>query len=186
MGKKTDWTRRKLAKIIFKKKITRHRIQKTLKAFWKTKKGLSCKRILSLTKGLYSFLGCFAQDTVAKLRFRSKPCFFFVNVDSSGSNGSHWLAIGLFSTTIEVFDPLGFTIFNWSQVPCSLLTFIHTHSTNRNHTTISDRVQSDDSSLCGFYCLFFVLCRPHMSLETFMSFFSTNLTENDKILYSLF
>ena len=185
MVEKSNWTRRKLSKIIFKKKTTRHRIKETLKTFRKTKKGLSCKRILSLTKGIFNFLGCFAQNVVTKLRFRSKPCFFFVNIDSTGSSGSHWIAIGLFKTTIEVFDPLGFTIFNWSQIPCSLLTFIHTHSTNRK-LLISDKVQSNFSTLCGFYCLFYVLCRPYMSLKTITSFFSKNCTKNDKILSSLF
>ena len=184
MGQKSNWTRRKLAKTIFKKKTTRHRIQKTLKTLWKTKKGLSCERILSLTQGIANFLGCFAQDVVAELRFRSKPCFFFVNVDSSGSNGSHWIAIGLFKTSIEVFDPLGFKIFNWAQVPCTLLTFIHTHSANRK-LLISDKVQSNKSTLCGFYCLFYVLCRPFMSLQNITSFFSKNCTKNDKILSSL-
>ena len=184
MVKKSNWTRRKLSKIIFKKKTSRHRIKETLKTFRKTKKGLSCKRILSLTKGIFNFLGCFAQNVVTKLRFRSKPCFFFVNIDSTGSPGSHWIAIGLFKTTIEVFDPLGFTIFNWSQIPCSLLTFIHTHSTNRK-LLISDKVQSNFSTLCGFYCLFYVLCRPFMSMQNITSFFSKDCTKNDKILSSL-
>ena len=112
MGKKTNWTRRKLAKTIFKKKTTRYRIKEALKTFRKTKEGLSCRRILSLTKGVFNFLGCFAQNVVTQLRFRSKPCYFFVNIDSSGSNGSHWIAIGLFKTSIEVYDPLGFEIFN--------------------------------------------------------------------------
>ena len=183
MGKKPNWTR--LTKTIFKKKIPRHRIKEAIATLQKTKKGLSCKRILRLTKGIANFLGCFAQDVVAKLRFRSKPCFFFVNIDSSGSNGSHWIAIGLFKTSIEVFDPLGFKIFNWAQVPCSLLNFIHIHSANRK-LLISDKVQSDLSNLCGFYCLFYVICRPFMSLQNITSFFSKNCSENDKILSSFF
>ena len=198
MGKKSNWKR--FTALNQRKKISRkqktaigrkrkrkqnNRIKTALKNSIKTQKGLSCKRILSLTKGFLHFLGCFAQDTVSKLQFRSKPCFFLVNIDSTGSPGSHWLAIGLFQTTIEVFDPLGFEIFKWSQIPCSLLTFIHTHSVNRK-LFISDKVQSNTSTLCGFYCLFYVLNRPFMSFSQIMSCYSTTLTDNDKLLTTLF
>ena len=195
MGKKSN--RKRFTALDQRKKISRkqktaigrnrknNRIKTALKSATQTQKGLSCKRILRLTKGFLHFLGCFAQDTVSQLQFRSKPCFFLVNTDSTGSPGSHWLAIGLFPTTIEVFDPLGFEIFKWSQIPCSLLKFIHTHSVNRK-LLLSDKVQSNTSTLCGFYCLFYVLNRPFMSFSQIMSCFSTVCSENDKLLPLLF
>ena len=195
MGRKSN--RKRFTALEIRKEISRKqkttigktrsnfRIKTALRTAIQTQKGLSCKLILTLTKGFLHFLGCFAQDTVSKLHFRSKPCFFLVNTDSTGSPGSHWLAIGLFPTKIEVFDPLGFQIFNWSQIPCSLLKFIHTHSANRK-LLLSDKVQSNSSTLCGFYCLFYVLNRPFMSFSEISSCFFHNTSKNDKLLSTLF
>ena len=163
----------------------RKAIQKAIQKAIKTKKGISCGDILSLTKSFPNFIGCFAQDAITQLQFRSKPVLLLVNIDSTGSTGSHWIAIGLFQNSIEVFDPLGFEIFNWSKIPCSLLKFIHKHSANRQ-LFIADRVQSNFSTLCGFYCLFYVSKRPFMSLSEISAVFSKRLSANDKLLLSLF
>ena len=165
--------------------LAQKRIKKAIQKAIQTQKGISCKDILSLTKSFPNFIGCFAQDAVTQLQFRSKPVLFLVNTDSTGSKGSHWIAIGLFKNSIEVFDPLGFEIFNWAHIPCSLLKFIHNHSANRQ-LLIADRVQSNSSSLCGFYCLFYVLKRPFISLSEISALFSKRLSENDKLLFSLF
>ena len=175
----------KLTKTRFKTKNSLARIKETAEKAIEAKKGISCQEILSLTKSFPHFIGCFAQDVVTDLQFRSKPIYFLVNTDSLGSKGSHWIAIGLFHESIEVFDPLGFEIFNWSTIPCSLLKFIHKHSANRK-LLIADKVQSKSSTLCGFYCLFYVLNRPFMSFSQIMSCFSTVCSENDKLLPLLF
>ena len=145
----------------------------------------SCNEILTLGANFPNFIGCFAENTITKLQFRSKPVFFIVNTDSHGSSGSHWLAIGLFTKSIEIFDPLGFEIFNWSKIPCSLLRFIHKHNLNRK-LVIADKVQSKSSTLCGFYCLFYVQKRSRLSLNRITSLFSSKLQQNDLKLYSLF
>ena len=168
-----------------KKKNTTSRIKAALKKAITSKKGLTCEQILKLASSFSNFIGCFAQDTIINLQIRTKPVYFLVNIDSSGLNGSHWIAIGLFDELIEVFDPLGFKIFNWSSVPCSLLTFIHNYSANRK-LLIADRVQSQNSLLCGFYCLFYVMKRSTLSLSQICSLFSKRLAENDKILATLF
>ena len=100
--------------------------------------------------------------------------------------GSHWIAIGIFNDKIEIFDPLGFDIFNWSKVPCDLLDFLHRLSvTRRVHT--APRVQSDSSYLCGFYTIFYVIARKFVSFEHLFKCFCTQfLSRNDKILYEFF
>ena len=88
-----------------------------------------------------NFIGCFAQDELENLTITSFPSFLIVNIDSSESQGSHWIAIGIFTERIEIFDSLGFDIFNWTQVPCTLLTFLHRLSVSRRVFTVP-RVQT--------------------------------------------
>ena len=159
------------------------RIGEQLKKTPKT--ALSCRQIISLLYCSPHFLGCFAEDQVTFISIRSFPVFFIVNVDSSDSSGSHWIAVHLTKTTIEIFDPLGFQFHLWSRVPCKLLSFINLYSTNRK-LLISNRVQSTSSMLCGFYCLFYVLSRPFLSFDTVQSFFSSKLYKNDSRLIKLF
>ena len=188
MGQKS--VRARLKKIkeknYFEKKTSiGNSVKKEIKKALKTKKGLSCKNILRLSRSLPKFIGCFSEDKLVELQFPVKPCYLLVNTDSAREKGTHWIAIALDRNSIEIFDPLGFQIFRWPKIPCKLLNFIHCHSTNRK-LVISDRVQSSTSLLCGFFCLFFVFTRPVLSLKEITSLFSKNLNRNDKILYTLF
>ena len=111
-----------------------------------------------------------------------------VNVDSTEMNGSHWLAIGIFRETIEIFDPLGFTIFNWARVPCDLLDFLHRMSLSRE-VKVSPRIQSNASSYCGFYCIFYIILRRFTVLRKIVSRFNTliaRMAENDNVLIKFF
>ena len=101
----------------------KRRIGAIFKTAQANKKGLSCQTILSLVNCLPNFLGCFAQDTLPS--FIRPPCTLLVNIDSFYLSGSHWLAIGFFKDTLEIFDPLGFKMFLWESVPCDLLRFLH-------------------------------------------------------------
>ena len=159
------------------------RIYKQLKKT--TKAGLSCEQIISILYCSPNFLGCFAENQVTFISVRSFPVFFIVNVDSSGSVGSHWIAVFLTKTTIEIFDPLGFQFHLWTRVPCKLLSFINLYSTNRT-LLISNPIQSASSVFCGFYCLFFILSRPLMSFDSVQSFFSSKLYRNKSRLIKLF
>ena len=159
------------------------RIYKQLKKTTKT--GLSCLQIISLLNCSPHFLGCYSEDQVTFISIRSFPVFFIINVDSSDSLGSHWIAVFLTKTTIEVFDPLGFQFHLWNRVPCKLLSFINLYASNRK-LLISNRIQSASSAFCGFYCLFFILSRPLMSFDSVQSFFSSKLYKNDSRLINFF
>ena len=157
------------------------RIKKSLKEHQKTSKGLKCATILRLTKCFPRFIGCFAEKTVQSLKLMVKPVFFMVHI---GVQNGHWIAIGVFPDKIEIFDPLGFEIFNWPDIPCSLLNFLHIHSQNKR-LLISGRVQPNNSHLCGFYCLLYIIKRQSMSFMRIESLFS-RFRNNDYRLIKLF
>ena len=154
----------------------------------KTKKGITSQSLNQFLNCLPNFLGCFAENQFSNLIVTQYPTFVIANIDSYNMKGSHWLTIGIFRDSIEIFDPLGFTIFNWSRVPCGLLSFLHRMSATRN-VLISPRIQSFKSQLCGFYCIFYLLLRPISSLNIINSFFylvDSKLNLNDSTLYKFF
>ena len=135
-----------------------------------------------------NFIGCFAENQLKSLTVTQFPCFLIVNVDSTDTSGSHWLAVGIFKNSIEIFDPLGFTIFNWARVPCDLLDFLHRMSLTRQ-VRVSPRIQSDQSTFCGFYCIFYIILRRFTVLRNIVARFSiifSKMIENDNVLIKFF
>ena len=186
MASKSVWKRWKNFKSHQHKLEKNNCIKRIFQQLTKTPKTeLSCQQIISLLNCSPHFLGCFAEDQVSFISIRSFPVFFIVNVESSNSPGSHWIAIFLTKTTIEVFDPLGFQFHLWTRVPCKLLSFINLYATNRK-LLISNQIQSSFSVFCGFYCLFFVLSRSFLSFDEVQSFFSSKLYKNDSRLIKVF
>ena len=154
----------------------------------KTKTGLTSQFINQSLKCLPNFIGCFAENQLSSLIITQYPTFLVVNVDSYQMKGSHWLAIGIFETFIEIFDPLGFTIFNWTRVPCGMLGFLHRMSVTRK-VKVSPRIQPFNSHLCGFYCIFYLVLRSLASFHTIQSYFThfdSKLSRNDILLYNFF
>ena len=153
----------------------------------KTKK-INANFITSTLKCSPFFIGCYAENQLKSLTVTHFPCFLIVNVDSTEMTGSHWLAIGLFTDKIEIFDPLGFTIFNWARVPCHLLEFLHRMSVSRE-VRVSPRIQSETSSFCGFYCIFYIILRRFTVLRKIVSCFTTTfskMAENDNVLIKFY
>ena len=182
MGEKKRW--RRFKKNNKQTQITSHQrkeILQKIKNCKKKKTGISCQEILDLTRNTPNFIGCFEQQTISSLTIAQLPIFFMVLV---GKVKGHWISVGLFKDSIEIFDPLGFRIFDWPDIPCSLLSFIHTYSRNRK-LVISDKVQSNKSTLCGFYCLVYVFNRNRHTLKQIQSYFRSP-SVNDYILKTLF
>ena len=181
MGTKTKWKRnskggkfKKSTRINNYYKETKAKIKKIFKT---SKNRVKCLEILSTLSKSPHFIGCFSQDDLVKLEL-SYPCYMIVNIDSRGEPGSHWLALRLDTKRIEIFDPLGFEIFNWKSVPCKLLEFVHDHASNKK-LIISPRIQPDSSSKCALYCIFYIFYRNFNSLKRLCSLFSKSLHEND-------
>ena len=152
----------------------KHKIKKA-KNHKKAIKGSTIERLL---KCCPNFLGCFAEDKLDGLALKTFPCFLIVNVDSSNLVGSHWIALGLFRDRLEIMDPLGFTIFNWTRVPCKLMNFCHLFG-SRREIHVTKRIQPNFSVLCGYYCIHYVIFRQVFSLNKTQSVFSRKLRGND-------
>ena len=153
-----------------------------IKKVQKAKNGLTGQQITKWLSCSPNFIGCFAENELDKLTITSFPCYLIVNIDSNTLNGSHWIALGIFNDTIEIFDPLGFDIFNWSHVPCHLLDFLHRLSVTR-YVHTAPKIQSG-GHLCGFYAIFYVIVRKYISFDCISNIFCTKF--NDKILYEFF
>ena len=178
---KRFWKSAKLEKSNCFKTRDKVKIKKALK----TKTGLNSDLILHLLKCSPHFIGCFAENEIKSLHFGSLPCYLIVNLDSTYMKGSHWISIGIFKTKVEIFDSLGFDIFNWPRIPCSLMRFLQQAAVSKR-VRISKRLQPDSSALCGLYSIFYVLFRHYFSFQYLQNVFSSELSRNDSLLLNLF
>ena len=149
------------------------------------RKGIKKIQILNFLKCSPHFIGCFAENELTHLSIQSYPSYLIVNIDQSNMPGSHWIAIGVFRNKIEIFDTLGFQLFNWSRIPCKLLHFLHKFSQSRRIVTLK-RIQSDKSTLCGYYSIFYIVCRPFCSFRNLEKLFSSKFSVNDSTLIKFF
>ena len=156
-----------------------------IKKVKKEKKGITATDITSWLKCSSNFLGCFAEDELQNLSVSSFPSFLIVNIDPSNMAGSHWIAIGIFADKIEIFDSLGFDLFNWARIPCTLLNFLNRLAVTRKVVT-APRIQSSKSHLCGFYAIYYVFMRNFTSFDKTFSCFCKNYYRNDRILTNFF
>ena len=154
----------------------------------KTQKGITTQELNNILNCLPNYIGCFAENQFSNITINQFPAFIIANVDSYHMKGSHWLAIGIFENTIEIFDPLGFTIFNWNRIPCSLLNFLHRMSVTRK-VIVCPRIQPSKSHLCGYYCIFYFLLRSITTMRRIMSYFyivNSKLYRNELLLSKFF
>ena len=153
-----------------------------------TQKALTAQKLNHILNCQPNYIGCFAENQFSNITINQFPAFIIANVDSYHMKGSHWLAIGIFEKSLEIFDPLGFTIFNWNRIPCSLLNFLHRMSVTRK-VVVSPRIQPSKSQMCGYYCVFYLLLRSLTRLRRIISYFyivNSKLYRNDLLLSKFF
>ena len=134
--------------------------------------------ILSILKFVPRFLGVFASDELKHLKIIEYPVSLIANLDTSKSDGSHWVAIRISKSKIELFDSLGFCPGGWSRFPSEIMNFLKSHTALRK-LSISPTFQSPNTHLCGLYCIYFILYRRIASFSLVCSKFSRiNLSLN--------
>ena len=151
----------------------------------KTRKGAKKSKINSILSCTPQFIGCYAENELSRLTIKSFPCSLIVNLDHDNLPGSHWVALFITQKSIEIWDTLGFRILKWPRIPCTLLNFLHRQMLSRR-VIVSKRIQSKQSILCGFYCIFFIICRPFLSFNALSAKFSSTFSLNDKFLLNFF
>ena len=165
--------------------IDKEKIKKEIKIEKVKKRGITSGKINAFLSNAPHFLGCFAQDELSTLTIQSLPVFLIVNFDHSLSSGTHWIALYITKKRLEIYDPLGFNVMRWPNFPHLLLDFLHKFSIHRR-ILISKEIQPIRSTLCGFYCIFFVCYRLDHSFTDCVNKFSRNLRKNDQILFYMF
>ena len=161
------------------------KIKEKIKKAQKNHQGAKASQIDKLLTCSPHFIGCFAENEVLNLKITSFPCFLIINLDHDQLPGSHWISLHITQKSVEIWDTLGFRLLDWPRVPCNLLKFLHNLVVSRQ-IKISRRIQSASSVLCGFYCIFFVICRPFMSFSKLMNTFSMKYSSNDQALIKFF
>ena len=120
------------------------------------------------------FVGVFGADKIPDKKF---PGGFVVNTDESG-HWEHWVAFFTVDNRIECFD----IFFKNPGVY-----FVHIKKwLDDMYQVVQCETQSEDSTVCGHYCTFFLLLRSYgFSYEDVMSAFSSNTAINDKFVCKL-
>ena len=170
---------------IAKKQCEFQKIKNEIIKSEKTRKGAKKSKINEILSCTPQFIGCFAENELARLTLTSFPCALIVNLDHQNLPGSHWVALYITKESIEIWDTLGFRILDWPRIPCTLLRFLHRQLLSRR-VIISKRIQSTQSVLCGFYCIFFIICRPFLSFNAISANFTSKFSLNDKFLLNFF
>ena len=161
--------------------INQTQIKKSLKKEKISKNGLDNVQIELILENCSNFFGCYAQDELKHISIDSLPYFLIINFDHSYSGGTHWIALRIGKQTIEIFDPLGFNSLRWPNIPHFLLNFLHRYSQHRCIIS-SKEIQPSNSTMCGFYCIFFVYFRSFRTFSYCVNTFSNILSKNDSIL----
>jgi hypothetical protein len=119
-----------------------------------------------------SFRGVFAADTIQTLDPLPGSCV--VNTDSSNEPGRHWIAVFQTSADIvEIFDSFGKDLSFYG------IDFFKSQKVIRQ----TEQLQSASSTVCGQYCLFFLLRRAGCEKYTdIIHLFTQSKVSNDAMV----
>ena len=126
-------------------------------------------------------LGVFAADQLPQVSDKSYPYGFITNTDVQAKRGQHWCAFyanGLGET--EFFDSYGLSPRHYNHL---FDQWLQNHSLQATWNTV--QIQSEYSSVCGLYCLFYLRQRlMGRSLNRIVHLFSVDdLVSNDSFIY---
>lgn len=136
---------------------------------------LRCDPVLS-----DSVVGILASDELPK-RFNYFPVSFIVNTDKGINPGKHWVAIYISSSIEgEFFDSYGNSPSYYSN---EFENFFDKHGLKMTYN--QKRLQGYDSSVCGQYCIYYLMqsCRG-MNMKSVVKPFTQNYSNNDQFVFS--
>lgn len=128
------------------------------------------------------FRGVFPADTLPRLNVTDRvdllPAAYVANCSNAVDNGSHWIAFYREKPdVIEIFDSYGKPVDTYNK---NLLSIIPEGTAIVQQ---SQQLQQTESTVCGQYCLFFILKRAFgISYKQLIHLFTDNLLTNDKMV----
>ncbi len=118
-------------------------------------------------------VGIFAADQLPPKEY---PGAYIVNTDESHQPGQHWVAFYTDREATECFDSFG-------QDPSKYSPKIAEWLKGEFKVVQNEDLQSQDSTVCGQYCMYFVLLRAYgFSYEDVLSSFTKDPSTNDKFV----
>ncbi len=118
-------------------------------------------------------LGVFPSDKFPTTTDYSDRFGFVLNTDPSDKPGTHWVAIFIEGNSAEYFDSYGLP----PTIP-TIRKFLQKFGELQYNKR---RIQGLLSSVCGHYCIYFLIQRWHgTSLEEILNKFSSDCNENDE------
>ena len=120
-------------------------------------------------------LGVYAANSLPTSNF-SKRVGLIANTDEATSPGKHWVSLFIPAKGLpEFFDPLAYK-------PTHIHSYFEDFLVNRGpaYKYNTQKVQSDSSSNCGLFCIYFLYMRSrNIPFQDILRSFSPNLDEND-------
>lgn len=125
------------------------------------------------------FCGVFAENNLPK-HLETFPCGFIANTDPEFKPGQHWVAFYFSSMEHgEFFDSYGQPPQFYSN---RYLQFLIKNS--RRWICNDKKLQGAFTSVCGEYCIFYLLHRARgMKMSTINNLFSSDKEHNDHLVY---
>ena len=124
------------------------------------------------------FGGCVSSDMLCEMVPARYPCAYVCNYDPSDRPGTHWVAVYLTEDRRgEFFDSYG-------MVPM-LPVFVDFLRRNTTSWTVNSRqLQGLTSTVCGQYCVFYLLhrCRG-WKMDVIVNLFEKDTRENDEAVF---
>lgn len=141
---------------------------------------MNAQTIKDILDPLPGFLGVYPSDLLPKT-IQRYPASIVVNLDNHKEEGSHWISI-YFDGNKRAFY---FDSFAMGPVVPSIKCFMNNNSLKRTYNR--RRLQALTSSVCGVYCVLYVIHRTKKkSTCGFFKKFSRNYVRNDVIVSKLF
>ena len=122
------------------------------------------------------FLGVYARDELPE--DLSYPCCLVFNTQPRSQRGQHWLAIFYDKNgNCDFFDSFAMPAANYSLVP-------YLERTSNTWVENKKRILGN-SQYCGHYAILFLIFRVRSNSVKFFQAFSSNYSNNDKIIKTL-
>ena len=117
------------------------------------------------------FIGVFPADKLPTAK--EFPGGYIANTQPSGMDGEHWVAFYCINNEVECFDSFG-------NNPAIYSEYLKNWLEDEYKIIQHEKIQSNNTTVCGQHCMFFILARAHnISYQNILSAYTENAEIND-------